>query len=143
MIEEFWQEYLSKNNLDKNLNYDTVIKFDDDKIKLILENEKTACSSALSLYENKDEITKDGKLAIVLDSKDEAVCVIKFLKTRITLFKNINYDLAKLEGEDKNLISWQKNHIEYFTKELEKNNLKFDYDMPLVFDEFELLYKKD
>jgi len=50
--------------------------------------------------------------------------------------------MAEIEGEgDKSLKYWRRAHISFFSRELEEYNMKFTEDMPVVFEEFEVVYK--
>ncbi|MGO1528704.1 MAG: ASCH domain-containing protein, partial [Senegalia sp. (in: firmicutes)] len=42
---------------------------------------------------------------------------------------------------DKSLEYWRKAHINFFSRELEKYDIEFSEDMPVVFEEFEVVYK--
>jgi len=43
--------------------------------------------------------------------------MIETTNVRIIPYCEITYDIAKLEGEDDTLVSWQKNHQRFFTEE--------------------------
>ena len=68
-------------------------------VNLVLDGKKTATTS---LYEL-DNVSKVGDISILTDLKDNNVCFIKTINVIITEFKNITWDLAKLEGENKSL----------------------------------------
>lgn len=73
-------------------------------VNLVLEGKKTATTS---LYEI-DSIPKKGDISILTDSKDNSVCIVKTKEVIVTEFKNITWDLAKLEGENETLEEWKK-----------------------------------
>jgi uncharacterized protein YhfF len=50
--------------------------------------------------------------------------------------------MAAKEGEDENLESWRANHDEFFEYDADIMGYDFTPDMPVVFEEFKLLYKK-
>lgn len=145
--EEFFMEYLIKNNLNEDdLTYKTM-KFDSDKsddeiFELVSNGLKKARLTPLQIYKDRNLIPKEGDLYLIKDTCGDNKLIIETTKIRILLFKNIQFDLAKIEGEDKNLMSWQKNHIEYFTRDSKENDYKFDYDMSVIFEEFEVIYKR-
>lgn len=66
-------------------------------------------------------------------------CLIKTTKVRIIPYKDITFDIAVLEGEDDTLESWQENHIKFFTADGKDAGYEFNEDMPVVFEEFEVL----
>lgn len=102
-------------------------------VNLVLEGKKTATTS---LYEL-DNISKVGDISILTDLKDNTVCLIKTINVVITEFKNITWDLAKLEGEDKSLNEWKKNHMNFF-KKIDPN---FNENTKVIFEVFEVIKK--
>ena len=56
-------------------------------------------------------------------------------------FKEMTFEIAKLEGEDECLDTWIKNLVAFFKEEGEEKGYSFTYDMPIFFEEFELVYK--
>ena len=56
---------------------------------------------------------------------------------------SIHTEHARIEGEgDKSLEYWKKVHWDYYTRELEPFNRVPRESMIIVFEQFELLYKK-
>ena len=55
----------------------------------------------------------------------------------ITIFKNITWDLAILEGENNSLDDWRKEHYNFF----KKINPDFNKDTKVVFEIFEVIEK--
>lgn len=53
----------------------------------------------------------------------------------------MTYDICKREGEDDSLESWRAGHIKYFTQEGKQVGYDFREDMPVVFEDFEVVYK--
>lgn len=102
-------------------------------INLVLDGKKTATTS---LYEL-DNISKVGDISILTDSKDNNVCFIKTSNVIVTEFKNITWDLAKLEGENKSLNEWKENHMNYFNK-IDPN---FNENTKVIFEVFEVIKK--
>ena len=54
-------------------------------------------------------------------------------------YKDITFDIAKLEGEDDTLESWRKNHEKFFTEEGKDLGYKFSEEMEVIFEEFEVI----
>lgn len=69
-------------------------------------------------------------------------CVIETTNVRILPFKDVTYDICKLEGEDDSLESWRKGHISFFKEEGKKSGYEFSEEMPVVFEEFEVVYQR-
>ena len=117
--------------------------YPDELAELVLKGLKTATSSAYDLYiaEN-EELPKENDYSIILDSNDNALCIIKNTKVYIKRFDEIDEDYAYKEGEgDKSLNYWRKVHEEFFRNELKSINKEFDHKMKVVCEEFELIYK--
>ncbi|MCR4902388.1 MAG: ASCH domain-containing protein [Butyrivibrio sp.] len=115
----------------------------DELAELVLNGTKTATCSVFTLYEVEgEELPKEGELSIVLDSKDNAVCIIQTTKVYVTSFKDVSEEHAFKEGEgDKSLKYWRDVHTEFFTEELKEIEQDFNSDMKVVCEEFEVVYK--
>lgn len=142
---EMWDIYCENNDI-KNKSY-TSWQFGekaDELAKLVIDGIKTATTSAFILYGDYEPLPKKDEYSVILDSNDEAVCIIKTIKVYLERFSSISSEYALKEGEgDKSLEYWKKVHKDFFTKELEDAGLEFDEDMIVVCEEFELVYKGD
>lgn len=109
---------------------------------LVAEGKKRATSSAYSLYELDGEpAPKAGDVSVILDSNDEAVCIVKDTKAYVETFRNVSAHHAAMEGEgDLSLEYWRRVHRDFFTSELEPYGLEFDDDIPVLCEEFEVIY---
>lgn len=144
-VEEFWNDFLTTNNLDTNTKYDDAFSFhgEDEKItqeltKLVLDGKKKATTSA---YLPEEDYPSVGSYSIVLDFYKNPVCVIQTTKTRILRLKDMTLELAIKEGEGDDLDAWYFAHNMLFEKESKELGYKFTMDMPIFFEEFELVYK--
>lgn len=142
--EEMWSAFASENDL-KNVKYEAWSYGDDPDTlaDLTLKGIKTATCSAYYWYENEGEkMPEVGAYSVVLDSKDEAVCVTKTTRVYIEKFKNITEEHAFKEGEgDRSFEYWRKVHEDFFTKELAEVGASFSEDMSVVCEEFEVVFK--
>ena len=142
--EEMWKIYSEKNGLE-NEKYEAWAYGDDpDKLAELTANGiKTATCSAYYWYETEGEkMPKAGEYSVILNSKDEAVCITKATKVYVEQFKNISSEHAYKEGEgDRSLEYWTNVHKDFFTKELVEAGVAFDENMKLVCEEFEVVYK--
>ena len=58
---------------------------------LVLKGIKTATASAYDLYElDKEPLPQEGTYDVVLDSKDEAVCIIEITKVSLVPFSQVS-----------------------------------------------------
>ena len=107
---------------------------------LVLEGKKCATASSLFAYEMECEpIPTAGEVSVITYWDGTPGCVIETTEVRIIPYREMTYDIAKLEGEDESLESWQKNHARVFKEEGKKLGYTFSEDMPVVFEEFVVL----
>lgn len=107
---------------------------------LVLEGKKRATASSLWEYELEGEpLPKVGEMSIITYWDGTPGCVIRTTNVRIIPYRDMTFDIAKLEGEDDTLESWQKNHEAFFTEEGKKLGYTFSEDMPVIFEEFEVV----
>ena len=111
--------------------------------ELVVQGVKTATCSAYDLYQiNNEPLPKTGDYSIILNSNNEAVCIIKTLKVYVTEFQKVSAEHAFKEGEgDRSLEYWRKVHVNFLTNELASVNLPFDENTKVVCEEFEVVYK--
>jgi len=102
-------------------------------VDLVLDGKKTATTS---LYEL-DNVSRVGDISILTDSKDNNICFIKTINVIITEFRNITWDLAELEGENKSLNEWKESHMNYFNI-IDPN---FNENTKVIFEVFEVIKK--
>lgn len=149
MINEFWNKFkMFVGN--ENINYDEVFHFEmteklaNELLELVLIGKKKATSSSYLAYEiEKEELPKVGSYSIITNWDGIPYCVIQTTNVNIIPYKDMTFDIVKLEGEDDNLESWQKNHERFFRKEGKLIGYEFNLDMPVVFEEFVVVFKKD
>lgn len=109
-------------------------------LQLVLAGKKRATScSQLGLALDGDAVPQVGELSVITFWNGTAGCLIKTTNVRVLAFKDITFDLAKLEGEDETLMSWRETHARFFTAEGEEMGYTFTEDMPVVFEEFEVV----
>lgn len=141
--EEMWEKF-SKENSIQNEKYEAWQYGDTPDLlaELTLQGIKTATCSAYYWYEVEgEELPKEGEYSVILNSRDEAVCVTKTAKVYIEQFKNISPNHAYKEGEgDRSLEYWRRIHRDFFTKELAEAGIEFSEEMKVVCEEFEVVY---
>ena len=141
-----WRDYCLEKGIDINTPYEAW-SFGDapDKLAtLVLNGKKTATSSAYDLYELDDSepLPTAGDHSVILDSRDNAVCIIKTTRITVVPFSDVTEEHAAKEGEgDLSLRYWREVHEDFFTKEFVGYGLDFDESRRIVCEEFELVYK--
>ncbi len=115
----------------------------DELAKLVKDGIKTGTSSAHIFYELEDEdLPEVGECSVILDSKEEPVCVIRTSKVYVVPFNEVSADHAFKEGEgDRSLVYWKEVHKEFFSEELAEVDREFNENMLVVCEEFEVIYK--
>jgi uncharacterized protein YhfF len=145
---EMWEGYCILNPESSGINYDTwkyTAENADELAALTLYGLKTATSAAfpMYIYENIN-LPKVGKYSVVLDSEDNAVCIICTTEVKIIPFHQVESQHAFLEGEgDRSLNHWRIEHQRFFTEELERVGQVFTEDMLVVCEEFEVVYPQE
>ena len=82
-----------------------------------------------------------GEYSVVLNSRDEAVCVIRTTRVHTTPFNQVTAEQAYREGEGaRSLAYWRRIHEDFFRAELTEAGLSFTPDMPVVCEEFEVVF---
>ena len=109
---------------------------------LVLQGIKTATCSAYDLYLiNNEPLPREGDYSIILNSNEEAVCIIKTLKVYVTAFNQVSDEHAYKEGEgDRSLEYWRKVHVKFLTNELASVHKSFNENTKVVCEEFEVMY---
>ena len=140
---EMWEKF----KIEKNVNID---KYDawafggapDELADLVVSGTKTATASAYPLYEQENEpLPKVNDYNVILNSKDEAVCIIRTTKVYVEKFNRVSIEHAFKEGEgDRSLEYWRKVHQEFFTECLKDTDLEFNEDMKVVCEEFKVVF---
>lgn len=110
--------------------------------ELVLAGEKRATSSAFDLYAlDGEEIPKNGDKSVILNSREEAVCIVENMQVTVLPYDRVTEEMAALEGEgDKSLGYWRQVHEAFFRDDLAQAGLAFTADMPVVFEEFRVVW---
>jgi len=149
-VRTFWDSFLESKNLSKDTEYFEAFHFHfeekwaNELLRLVLIGQKKATASSLLVYKIQgSNPPKVGDYSIVTNFASEPKCVIQTKSVRVIPFKDMTFDICKLEGEDDNLESWIIGHTRFFSHEGKKMGYVFSEDMPVVFEEFEVVYKED
>ena len=139
-INKFWNEFCQKNKvspaaLEGAYAFGANSQDADYLSDLINKGIKTAITS---IYTSADDVPVVGMYSIVLDGKNQPVCVIKNETVEIMPFKKVTAKHAYLEGEgDRSYDSWRKVHEDFFTWECkEELGRKFTEDTEVVCEIF-------
>lgn len=144
--EELWSEYTRKAGID-HTDYEAWAFGDaaDELAALVAGGRKTATASAFPLYELEQEpLPRVGEYSVILDSREQAVCVIRTERVYLAPFREVGEEQARREGEgDLSLACWREVHERFFRQEMEEAGLAFDEDMLVVCEEFSCVYTRE
>lgn len=109
---------------------------------LVKSGVKTATCSSYDVCQSEGEpIPKAGDYSVILDSKGDAVCIVKTTRVDVLAFNQVSQEFAYKEGEgDRTLEYWRTVHEDFLTRELAGINKAFTEDTKVVCEEFELVY---
>ena len=149
-IEDFWQEFLEKSGLAKDTEYYDCYCFCFDEasanelLALVLSDKKQAtCSSLLALKAEKAKLPEVGDYNIITDFNGEPHCIVQTQQVRVIQMNEMTFEICQAEGEDDCLESWLANHHKFFKEEAEIFGYEFSENMPVVFENFTLIYKRE
>lgn len=114
----------------------------DELASLVLSGKKTATTSSLDLYDKDESLPQNGVYAAILDSKDQAVCIIQNDSVEIKNYLDVSEKHAYLEGEgDRSLQYWRNVHNDFFVNEYQLEGLIFrEQDAKMVLENFHVVY---
>jgi uncharacterized protein YhfF len=148
-VDNFWQEFLVFVNLPSDkIYYDSFYfghteELAESLLELVLTGKKKATATSLLALELENErVPQAGDFSIVTDFKGNPQCVIKTTNVAIMPFNELTYDIVKREGEDDTLESWQEGHRRFYEADGKEVGYKFTETMPVVFEDFEVVFTK-
>ncbi len=144
--DKLWEEFCRATGTDEACEYEAWAFGDapDKLADLVLRGIKTATASAYDFYAADGEpLPKVGEYSVILDSHDDAVCVIRTTRLEVVPFGKVSERHAYLEGEgDRSLAYWRKVHEDFFRRECEEyDGIEFDENFNVLCEEFERLYR--
>ena len=127
--EEMWQAFPDKKADDTYLAWQYGCA-QDKLAQLTLQGTKTATASSYPVYKAENEpVPAVGDYSIILDSQNQAVCIIQTTQIDIVPFYQVDEEQAYLEGEgDRTLTYWREVHRTFFESEMQSIHQKFTED---------------
>jgi uncharacterized protein YhfF len=146
--EEFWQRYKQSRPEENASDYSHYYFCDneEDAVKLadlVLVGKKRATASLVAAFEDEGQpLPKPGDCCIVTDFHGHPLCIVKTTAVDIVAFRDVTQEFASIEGEgDGSLAYWQRAHRHFFSNGCKAMGLTFTEDMPIVCEQFELVFK--
>jgi len=150
IIEVYWQSFLASLPTDspyRNRPFDTEGWGDspemaDELGALIAAGTKTATCSAVWEWQTEGESWPEiGHITIVLDGRDQPLCIIETLEVTIKPYNEVDAAFAFDEGEgDRSLAYWREVHHRFFSRSLAKIGKQFVEEMLLVCERFRVIF---
>ena len=143
--QELWARYRAENPAAGDVYEAWAYGDDPDTLaELTRAGVKTATASAGPLYDLEGEpLPRAGEYSVILDSGENAVAVIRTTRVYTVPFDQVSTEHAWKEGEgDRSLAYWRKVHEDFFQKELAEAGLEFSRSMPVVCEEFEVVFPR-
>lgn len=145
-IQQFWENYLSRlpeNHVHRFLAVPNAWSFGNstqmaNKLgSLVVRGIKTAtCSRYLS-----DNILDDAGLSIILNGKQNPLCLIEVYEITVRRYCDIDEEWAASEGEgDLSLDDWRNTHHQFFSQEAKIVGYELSEAMLLSCERFRVLY---
>lgn len=151
-VKQYWQDYLATLD-DKHPHHQAIYsawgfgdnpELADELGALVVAGIKTATASAIWEYEDTgDPEPYPGEISIVLNGKDEPICIIQTVELFVKPFNEVDARFAADEGEgDRSLAYWREAHQHFFTRVFaEAGKRQFSETMPILCERFKLIYK--
>ena len=111
--------------------------------QLVLAGEKRATAPSLwELEAQQVKLPRAGDLQVVLNGNQNAQCIIATTAVAIVPFEKVSVDFVRREGEgDKSLRYWRQVHWAYYTRILAPFGLSPSLRMPVVCEDFEVVFR--
>ncbi|MCQ2411860.1 MAG: GNAT family N-acetyltransferase [Sphaerochaetaceae bacterium] len=143
--QQMWERYCTQSNTDINTPYEAWAygAAPDNLLALTILGTKTGTASAYELYalDPDEPVPQVGDYSVILDSREQAQCIIVTTKTAVLPFEEVDALHAASEGEgDRSLAYWRRVHEDFFTKELAEYNLCFSNRTPVLCERFQVVY---
>ena len=149
IVQRYWDGFVKINNKYAGKSY-SVWSFGsggyqaNSLIGLVRQGCKTATSSALEMYDAGEKFPEKGFISLITYGNGIPGCIVETAKVTIKGFDEIRERDARLEGEgDLSLKHWQEVHRYFFSQEYRGKGKTFHEQIPVVFEEFSILYDCD
>jgi uncharacterized protein YhfF len=111
---------------------------------LTLAGVKRGTASSILAYEKEGQALPEiDDLSVITDWAGRALCLIKTTRLERKLFGEVGSEFAAREGEgDGSLEYWREGHRRYFGAEHAELGLPFDESIPVLCEEFEVVWPR-
>jgi uncharacterized protein YhfF len=111
---------------------------------LVLQGTKTSTGALAWVYEAEGRAAPEaGDHSVVLDEKDNPVCIIETTESRVVSFEDVDEQFAYEGGEgDRTLPNWREGYWSYIVSECARINREPTVRTPLVCERFRVVYQE-
>lgn len=143
---EMWHHFCQETALAEDTPYESWAfgGAPDELAALVQTGIKTATASGYDLYalDAEEPMPREGDYSVILNSREEAVCVIRTTRIFVVPFRDVDAKQAWKEGEgDRSLAYWRQVHWDFFTEDYGNYGIAFTEDSRILCEEFELVWK--
>lgn len=150
-IRAYWAEYQAIAGVEPSERFYEAFHFDDNDddanalAALVVRGTKRATASLLWTYEVTGKpLPARGSISVVTDWQGAPLCVIETQKVAVVAYDDVTQEFAAAEGEgDGSLAYWRRVHWQYFCRECERLGRAPSLDMPVVCEEFSVVYGRN
>ena len=147
--DEFWKKFLKESGQkNENLHFMGELSFGEDdesssfNILEILSGKRTAFSSSYYAFEiDREPLPKKGNFYVVTDWQDTPYAIIETTEVTTLPFNTIPWSLAQKEDEADSIEQWREIKTEFFTDDADIMGYTFSKNMPVVFEEFKVVFR--
>ena len=108
----------------------------------ILSGKRTAFSSSYYAFEiDREPLPKKGNFYVVTDWQDTPYAIIETTEVTTLPFNTIPWSLAQKEDEADSIEQWREIKTEFFTDDADIMGYTFSKNMPVVFEEFKVVFR--
>lgn len=145
--EELWKKFCIEKNIDENTPYEAWGFCGgedgcDELLELVLEGKKFGTASIYEDYLSEgDEIPGDREYSVLLNSKEEAIAVIRNFEVKVEPFYRVSEYHGYSEGEEeRNLEAWRRIHDNYWQEDFNRLNISSAKECHAVEEKFTVEY---
>ncbi len=112
--------------------------------QFVLSGVKRASAGSVWSYESSgNTLPKPGDLSVVIDSEQQALCIIETMRVDVVPFDQVCAEFAATEGEgDGSLAYWRSAHLAYFTRECERAGKALSTSRLIACEQFKVAYRQ-
>ncbi|MGP1588193.1 MAG: ASCH domain-containing protein [Treponemataceae bacterium] len=150
-IDEFWNKFLQGSKIDpKKVCFCGELSLGEEAetssyyILRLLSGQKTVFATSYYSFEiDRIPLPKSGSFFVVTDWQSKPYAVIEVTNVTTLPFNQVPWSIACREDEANSIEEWREIKSEFFEEDAQIMGYEFNQNMPVVFEEFKVLYKTE